>query len=164
VQNYKLPAICYHKQKLIIDPIVREKIMKLPTTTYGVIERFVPPTVDGHTTPLVEPPTGHGGAAPVPEKRAISIITIRHKKMKKHQLRKLRKRMRFLRRKLEAVKLKKKEKLMVEYERKMSKWATDFNADQSLEEHLTRARRAGWGIDVLSERRAAKIKSIDTEK
>lgn len=163
VQEYKLPAIRYNSiyKHTIVDPIFSKISYELPTFVNSEIEKFDPSR--GSLVPVLDPNPLQRiidqGAPPITKETMPYLITIRHKKMKKHQLRKLRKRMRFLRRKLEAVKRKKREKVLQNYENNMKKWSAEFDAEKFVEDHLQRARKAGWEIDIVAER-AAKKSSI----
>lgn len=86
------------------------------------------------------------------------LMTIRHKKMKKHQLKKLRKRMKFVMRRRKEVKRKRRERQILEYEQKMAKEGADYDAEKFIEQQLLKARSAGWGIDIVAE--FSKKKSI----
>lgn len=158
VQEYKLPTIWYNSvyKHTIVDPIFSKISYKLPTFVNHEIEKFDP--AQGSLVPVFDPNPLQRiidqGAPPITKETLPYLITIRHKKMKKHQLRKLRKRMRFLRRKLEAVKRKKREKVLQNYENNMKKWSTEFDAEKYVEDHLQRARKAGWEIDIVAERAA----------
>jgi len=155
-QEYSLPTVVRNNYtKLIKDPILDDRLRVLPKYNGLLIDLFAP-TI-GYIVPVTEPPTNT--AAIRKECRRLSMIRIRYKKMKKHQLRKLRKRMRFLKAKQKAAKLKKKEKLMQEYERSQAKLGEEFNAEKSIEEHMKLGREAGWGIDILAERAAKRSSS-----
>lgn len=156
VQEYKLPTIWYNSvyKHTIVDPIFSKILYELPTFVNSEIEKFDPS--QGSLVPVLDPNPlqriiDHG-APPITKETLPYLITIRHKKMKKHQLRKLRKRMRFLRRKLEAVKRKKREKVLQNYENNMKKWSAEFDAEKYVEDQLRTARKAGWEIDIVAER------------
>jgi len=155
-QEYSLPTLLpnnYAKQ--IKDPVLDEKVLVLPMYNGLLIDHFAPAV--GYAAPVSEPRSERTPA--VKECRRLSMIRIRYKKMKKHQLKKLRKRMRFLKAKQKAVKLKKKEKIMREYEQEQAKVGEEFDADKCIEDHMRRGREAGWGIDILAER-ASKRASV----
>lgn len=156
VQEYKLPTTWYNglHKRTIVDPVFSNTSYELPTFVNPDVEKFDPSR--GSLFPVLDPNPLQRvidqGAPPITKETMPRLITIRHKKMKKHQLRKLRKRMRFLRRKLEAVKRKKREKVLQNYENNMKKWSQEFDAEKFVDDHLMRARKAGWEIDILAER------------
>ncbi len=119
VQEYKLPTIISNSfyKKTILDPINTPTAYKLPTISAIVLEKVAP---TAEKAP-VEDPAPQG--SPLVEKRAAWMIKIRKKMMKKHKLRKLRKRMIFYNRKITEVKVMKKEKKMQEVYRKFEVWS-----------------------------------------
>jgi len=85
-----------------------------------------------------------------------SMIKIRHWKMKKHHRRKWKKKMLHVLRARRRKKEKRKEKVMQEYEQAQRRLAEAYDAERTVDEHLSRAREAGWGIDIIAERRVKK--------
>ena len=151
---YVLPTV-YHgnitQKKTILDPVANKTDYKLPTVSSEVLEKFTPSL---HIVPIEEP-------QPL-DKELIRkhcmplLIRIRKRKMKKHKLRKLRKRMIFLNRKLTARKKAKKEKLMRAHELECKRKGEEFSADKFIEEKIALAREGGWHIDVWKEYRQKK--------
>ena len=78
------------------------------------------------------------------------LIVIRHKKMKKHKLRKLRKRMMFVFRKKAMAKRKIKEKAMLDLEKQSLKKAESFDPENFVNERLVQAREGGWHVDPFA--------------
>jgi 6-pyruvoyl-tetrahydropterin synthase len=155
LKEYRLPSIVSVEKdkRSILDSLDHNRACRLPT--YNQLEKFTPAAqrVVSITDPNpLQRIIDQGAPVVKKEARQMSTIRIRRKKMKKHQLRRLRKRMRFLMRKLKAVKLKKKEKRMQEYEKEKKRWADEFDAEKVIDEHLVKARDCGWGIDILAER------------
>lgn len=77
------------------------------------------------------------------------LIVIRHKKMKKHKLRKLRKRMMFVFRRRALAKRKAKEKAMQDFEKQCLKKAELFDPEKFVTERIQAAREGGWHVDPV---------------
>jgi len=134
-------------KKSIIDPLSNSTQFDLPTTVPGRAERKDVPEVSDSVTPVEEP-----GRSDAVDKLVLpKLITIRHKKMKKHQRRKLRKRMRFVMRRRRQLKEKKREREIQQYEREQVKLGQLYNPEQSVDEQLALARKSGWHVDIIAE-------------
>ena len=142
--KYILPATLPKTMvKTILDPVSHNSTMSL---AFLSIEKLTP-SFSQIIVPIKDPTPK---SKPVIEKKSMAILMrIRHKKMKKHKLRKLRKRMIFTNRKLTAIKNKKKEAKIVEKEKAFLKSAQDFDAEKYVEERLSSARRGDWSVDIV---------------
>ena len=157
---YKLPELESTKLKQIVDPFALYKLYELPTKQVPYVPEIVEPL--RNIVPIVEPPSTTG--LPIIEKHASPwLMRIRHKKMKKHQLKRFRKRMEFVFRRRKMVKAKKREKEMVLMEARWAQLAKDFDANVFVDDNITAAKRGGWGIDILAERRK-KNAFVNTDK
>ena len=165
--EYKLPALSngFLPKQTILDPVTSPQVYQLPTHSGVVIEKLTPSLMN--VTPIRDPNPLQQiidqGAPPVTKECMPYLMRIRKRKMKKHKLRKLRKRMIFLNRKLAEIKKAKKEKKMVAYEAMWAERGRSFNADKWVEDRLDQARKGGWGIDVWQEYRM-KSKTVQTER
>lgn len=147
--EYRLPTLSHHMlDKLtILDPIWNPKVYDCPTLSTVTTEKVTPPLKS--QIPIADPDPlqrviDQGGTGN--EKYAMPyLMRIRHRKMKKHQLRKLRKRMLIVNRKLADIKRKKKEKIMLEYKQNWKNLADNFDPEKHIEEQLRMARKAGFG-------------------
>ena len=81
--------------------------------------------------------------------QAKNILKIRRKKMNKHQLKKFRKKMRFVRRKEMHARRKKKEKIFQAQLNSKIQQGIDFDAEEFLQEKLALARKGGYKIDLF---------------
>lgn len=147
LHEYKLPAVWYkgEMKKTIVDPASILRAYELPSLVNRVAK-------DAPTSRVSSDPVGD----PVHPSDVVKVtlpylMTIRHKKMKRHKLRKLRKRMRFVMRKRRAFKQRRKEQVIQEVERKFAKEAADYDPEKYIEERMSLARKSGWGIDVVAE-------------
>ncbi|CAD5122459.1 DgyrCDS10882 [Dimorphilus gyrociliatus] len=77
------------------------------------------------------------------------LVTIRHKKMKKHKLKKFRKRMHYVLKKQKEQRLKKRLKAIKAEEVVLLNEARKWNPEKVLEEEIEAAKRGGWKVDVL---------------
>ena len=146
--GYQLPTVWYNTvmKKSIIDPLLNFTEYDLPTSA-SRNERKDMPAVSTGITPVEDPKQNT-----VTDKMVLPyMITIRRKKMKKHKLRKLRKRMRFVMRKRRQLKEKRKEREIQQYEREQAKLGQLYSAEQYVDEQLALARKSGWHIDVIAE-------------
>ena len=155
--SYHLPTTSTNsiQKKTIVDPIVTPHLYKLPTFSRVVTEKVTPPPLA--IVPIEDPnplqPAIDQGAPPVHKEAMPWLIGVRHRKMKKHKLKKFRKRMIFLFRKLNEIKKKKKEKVMLALERDFAQRADDFDAEKYADRLITKAKRGGWGIDIFEDMR-----------
>ena len=153
---YRLPGTETSQKSHIVDPFMLYTEYELPTRQVPFIPEIVEPLQSDRIIPIIVPPPTED--KPLIEKLANPwLMRIRHKKMKKHQLRKLRKRMRFVYRKRRLLKAKRKEKEIVVIENKFIKLAKDFDANVFVDENIAAAKRGSWGIDVLAERHKKKM-------
>jgi len=146
--GYQLPTVWYNAimKKSIIDPLSNFTEYDLPTTA-GHDERKDMPGLSTGITPVEDPKQNA-----VTDKMVLPyMITIRRKKMKKHKLRKLRKRMRFVMRRRRQLKEKRKEREIQQYEHEQAKLGQLYSAEQYVDEQLALARKSGWHIDVIAE-------------
>ena len=154
-QAYILPTVIQNSilKKTILDPQTNPQRYDLPCHTILDLEK-VTPTVD-RIQPVMDPSRTPGQPAARIETMPY-LVNIRHKKMKKHKLKKFRKRMIFLHRKLNEIKKKKKEKVIVAMERSFATSAQEFNAEEYIENHIKEAKRGSWKIDVIEQWKSSK--------
>lgn len=148
--GYQLPAVWYNTvmKKSIIDPLSNFKVYDLPMPSGNAYRKDVPNTSPSSIPVAIEDPN----KTEVTHKMVLpKLITIRRKKMKKHKLKKLRKRMRFVMRRRSQKKLKQKEREIQQYEREQAKQGEAYSAEQYVDEQLALARKSGWHIDIISE-------------
>ncbi|GAB1603399.1 aurora kinase A-interacting protein-like isoform X1 [Argonauta hians] len=81
--------------------------------------------------------------------QAKNILKIRRRKMNRHRLKKLRKRMRFVRRKELHRRRKKKEKILQEQLQAKIQTGIDFDAEEFVQDKLALARKGGYKIDIF---------------
>ena len=145
--EYKLPSVISNSvcKKTILDPLINPQLYKLPTYQ-TVLQEKVNPAL-GNESPKVDP------LPVVIRKEAAWLVRVRHKKMKKHKLKKLRKRMYFWNKKQTDIKMKKKEKMMQLMEKQFAVWADEFDAEKHVEERIAMAKKGGWGINIFETRR-----------
>ena len=132
-------------KKTILDPLINPQLYKLPTYQ-TVLQEKVSPEL-GNESPKVDP------LPLVIRKEAAWLVRIRHKKMKKHKLKKLRKKMYFWNKKQTDIKMKKKEKMMQLMEKQFAVWADEFDAEKHVEERIEMAKKGGWGINIFETRK-----------
>lgn len=155
--EYILPTTTVNsiQRKTILDPSVSPQSYQLPTFSRIVTEKVTPPPLA--ITPIADPNPLQvvidQGAPPLRKEAMPWLIGVRHRKMKKHKLRKFRKRMIFLFRKLNEIKRKKKEKVMLALEREFAQKANDFDPEVYANRLITKAKRGGWGIDIFEDMR-----------
>lgn len=158
--HYILPTQESAISKAILDPLCTNVTYKLPSFSREVVEKFSPALIN--IVPI-EDPAPHPGVAI--EKHAMPwLMRVRHKKMKKHKLKKFRKNNIFLHRKLAQAKRQKKEALMVNYEKRMSAFASAFDAEEYISSRIEKAKRGGWGIDPLLTAKEAQTQSPQTQQ
>lgn len=134
-----------HHRPPLIDPIHQQ------------IEKFDPLPFTPFTLPTSQIKKIEDGVGEKPSMNLMPLlITIRRKKMKKHKRRKLRRKLLFVNRKFRHAQQKIKEKKIVDYEIKQKKWGEAYDASADMACNLDKARRAGWGIDVIAEYTASK--------
>jgi len=133
-------------KKSIVDPLSSFRQYDLPTSP-GLAERTDLPAVPSSITPLGDPDRTEVVTKLVLPK----LLTIRHKKMKKHKRQKLRKRLRFMMRRRRQKKATKKERELQEYERGQIKLGEAYSAEHYVDEQLSLARKSGWHVDVIAE-------------
>ena len=146
--GYQLPTVWYNTvmKKSIIDPLSNFTEYDLPTVR-GYGERKEMPERSTGVTPMQDP-----SYSEVTEKLVLPhLITIRRKKMKKHQRKKFIKRMRFVFRRRRQLKEKRKEREIQKYERDQVKLGQLYSAEQYVDEQLALARKSGWHIDIIAE-------------
>ena len=154
--QYKLPTVANTGcAKTILDPSCTTGVYELPTSPTTILEKVNPSSA--HTVPIEDPnPLQRiiDEGAPTVEKHAMPmILRIRRKKMKKHKLKKMRRRNIFLIRRLGKEKKRKKDMVLQDFEKRMQDIAEQFDADKYVDERINLARKGGWGIDVLQSRK-----------
>ncbi|XP_064599469.1 small ribosomal subunit protein mS38-like [Liolophura sinensis] len=117
-----------------------------------------PSLISGHplSNPIVEPCTEKEIMAPEKtkvEKLAKNILKIRRRKMNRHHLKKLRKRMKFVFRKRLHRKLKLKEAKLQEEFRAIMKRAEDFEPRDFVQKNLELARKGGFHVNIFESSR-----------
>ena len=149
ILEYILPtttSISTHKK--ILDPEIIHGGYKLPTYFNMVVEKLTP-GLESHV-PKVDPNVLQ---KPIIMHLMPYMLKIRRHKMKKHKLKKFRKRMIYVHRKLADIKERKKEHKQLEFERKWTKIAEDYDPEQFVDERLALARKGGYGKPLFSEKR-----------
>ena len=143
ITEYKCPATTLLEQLsqiAILDKTPTQNLSYECPVAVPVIENFAP---DLEKSEILEP-----GSKPV-AKEAKMIMRIRHKKMKKHKLKKLRKRMYFL---WKRQKQTRKAKRMTIYNKEIEgikATGEEFNAEEFVRSQLAKARRGGYYINVF---------------
>ncbi|KAK2184841.1 hypothetical protein NP493_250g01043 [Ridgeia piscesae] len=156
-REYVLPTTSVNsiQKKTILDPTITPQSYDLPTFSRIVTEKVTPPPFA--ITPIADPNPLQAvidqGAPPLHKEAMPWLVGVRHRKMKKHKLKKFRKRMIFLFRKLNEIKRKKKEKAMLALEREFAQKANDFDPEDYVGRLITKAKRGGWGIDIFEDMR-----------
>lgn len=150
VTEYRLPTLGGNVYKhRVLDPRLNTAIV-LPERETLAWEKLTP----GVASTEVSDPAPAG--RPIVEKLTMPyLMRIRHRKMKKHKLKRLRKRMIFLNRKLAEVKRKKKEAILRSQEAQYAKWGQDFNPSDYISKELEKARRGGFKVDIFHTRSAS---------
>lgn len=143
--EYNLPTTCFlrgiHKGKITQNNI------------------FECPSITGEhplSNPIMEPSTDKEIMAPENTKGEIlakNILKIRRKKMNRHHLKKLRKRMKFVFRRRLHRKMKLKEAKIQEEFRAIMKRAEDFEPRDFVQKNLELARKGGFHIDIFESSR-----------
>lgn len=148
-------------KKTILDPLLINTSYDLPTG-FSIVTEKVTPSLH-HLVPIEDPDPLQGvvdGRLPPIKKEAMPwLMTLRKRKMKKHKLRKLRKKMLFVNRNLRLIKFKKREKEMQMIEKRYLDWGKEFDAEKFVDEQLKLAKSGGYEIDILADRHKAKLKS-----
>jgi len=146
--GYQLPTVWYNTvmKRSIIDPLSNFTLYDLPTVA-DRDERKDMPQVSGSVTAVKDPDQN----AVANEMLLVNMLQIRRRKMKKHKLKKLRKRMRFVMRRRRQLKQKRKERAIQQYEREQAKLGQQYSAEQYVDEQLALARKSGWHIDIIAE-------------
>lgn len=150
-QKYILPTISDAIQKKILDPEVIQHKYEMPTFHSTVrekltpgLESFVPKIDPSHLQRAIDE-----GSAPLVKISMPYLLRIRRHKMKKHKLKKFRKRMIFLHRKLSEIKKRKKQQRLVEFQQMWAKRAASFDPEKQLEDQLLLARKGGYGVPLF---------------
>jgi len=150
-QKYILPTLSNTTQKKILDPEVIQHRYELPTF-YSAFQEKLTPGLES-IVPKIDPDplqrVVDEGSLPLIKISMPYLLRIRRHKMKKHKLKKFRKRMIFLHRKLSEIKKRKKEQQLVEFQQKWSKRAVNFDPEKQLEDHLLLARKGGYGVPLF---------------
>ena len=145
-----------------VDPIVNKDLVYTdPVLVHQSYERLDPfakvdaecPTFNSNKI------ISEGNVQETPLQLMPNMLVIRKKKMRKHKLRKYRKKMIFVWRRVKQGRTKVREKEIVDYEKKMAKWAQEFDPENDIEEKLAKARDAGWFVDIVE----GKVK-VNTEQ
>ena len=120
---------------------------ELPQTP-ALVPFIIDPGSDSAQSEISEPTHPHANAP----KEARAIMKIRRKKMKRHLLKKFRKRMAFTLRKMKRDRKKKKEAVFQARLAGIKDWGDSFSASDWLQEELEKARRGGFYINVLAKK------------
>ena len=131
-------------------PGLKYDLPKLP----GSCAEITTPTYANQVTSLVTPGTSQivkiTPGVEQPMKHASSTtLRMRHKKMKKHQLKRLRKRMWAAIRKEKFRKRRKKQRIFKAELAKVKKEGEDFDAEIFVKEKLAKARQGGYQLNIL---------------
>ena len=155
-EEYRLPTLIQNStwKKTILDPLTTPASYDLPAQLIIALEKVAPPT--DKYAPIQDPGLLPGGVT-IKKETMPYLVNIRHKKMKKHKLKKFRKRMIFLHRKLGEIKKKKKEQKMLVVERRFATIAQEFDAEKYIESHIQKAKQGGWKLDIIAERNKVKL-------
>jgi len=150
--QYILPTVDGKRvQKItILDPVLSHGQYILPTSTKIIQEKVSPSMNNVHKK---APTIQNNNIRKEATKPKWGLVIIRHKKMKKHQLKKLRKRMYYTWKKEAEVKNRKKEKKMQLYEEEWKKLGQSFDAESFVSERIDAAKKGGWGVNVFEGRR-----------
>ena len=141
--EYILPTIIKNDifKISIIDPL-KPVEYRLPVSN-EIVSEIVTPSLE-HTVPITDP-----ALFPVVEKQAAWLVKQRHRKMKNHQRRKFRKRMKFVLRAMKLRRTKRREaKLQAELKR-IQDIGDNFNAEQFVREKLELSRQGGYKLDIF---------------
>jgi len=146
--GYQLPTVWYNTvmKKSIIDPLLNFTEYDLPTVPGRDVRKDVPEVSTG-VIPIEDPSQN----AVTSKMLLPNMLVVRRRKMKKHKLKKLRKRLRFVMRRRRQLKEKRKEREIQQYEREQAKLGQLYNAEQYVDEQLVLARKSGWHIDIIAE-------------
>ena len=153
---YKLPsAASVTLPKItILDPSAMKNWYNLPTYNSVVTEKVTPAWQNIY--PISDPdPLQKVIDQGMPTREIYTmplLVTIRHKKMKKHKLKKLRKRMRFLYRRLKLEKKKKKEYRLQQLCAAKIASGNAFDAEAYIAQQIEAAKRGGFKIDIFANR------------
>jgi len=160
-QPYILPTLDSKRvQKIsILDPLLSRGEYILPTSAKIVHEKVSPSL---NNVEIKEAPTTINNAIKKEGaqrnefgrivRRYPNLMISRHKMMKKHQLKKLRKRMYYTWKKEAEIKNRKKEKKMLAYEDSWRKLAGEFDAEKFVTERIDLAKKGGWGVNIFERR------------
>lgn len=112
----------------------------------ALIPFIIDPAHPSVQSEISEPTHSHANTP----KEARAILKIRRKKMKRHLLKKFRKRMAFALRKMKRDRRKKKEAVFQARLANIKEWGDSFSARNWAQEELEKARMGGFYINVLS--------------
>ncbi|KAL8601433.1 hypothetical protein ACOMHN_042437 [Nucella lapillus] len=129
----------------ILEQVPQTISYDLPQTS-TIVSQIIDPA--SNSAEISEPTTSNTNA-PV---EARQIMKIRRKKMKRHLLKKFRKRMAFTLRKIKRDRRKKKEAVFQARLATIRDWGDSFTAKDWVQEQLDKARKGGFYINVLEKR------------
>lgn len=144
LRSYKCPSVDTGND---INLVILDNVASVTTSyecpVFSVIDNMKAPSI--HKPQIIKEP---GISSPM--KEASIIMRIRHKKMKKHQRRKLLKRMYFVWKKEKLARKKKRMNLFYSELEEIKKAGDNFSAEDFVKEQLAKARKGGYSIDVFS--------------
>jgi hypothetical protein len=150
IQEYVLPTTTSNlTHKKILDPEIIQRQYKLPTYFNIVQEKFTPGLEN--LVPKVDPSLHQ---STIVKYSMPYMLRIRRHKMKKHKLKKFRKRMIFVHRKLAEIKQRKKERKMLEFQKKWIKLAEDYDPEKFVDDRLALARKGGYGKSLFADKQS----------
>ncbi|XP_076472314.1 uncharacterized protein LOC143301803 isoform X2 [Babylonia areolata] len=143
--------VCPSEKSSALPELVILEQLPLTTPSYdlpqtsAIVSHIIDPASNS-SAEISEPTSSETTNAP---KEARMIMKIRRKKMKRHLLKKFRKRMAFTLRKMKRDRRKKKEAVFQARLAKIKDWGESFNARDWVQQELDKARKGGFFINVL---------------
>ncbi|CAL1527248.1 unnamed protein product [Lymnaea stagnalis] len=143
-QEYRCPSRLLQKfsELVILDKVTSiNSCYKCPVPT-GMIDSMKAPNI-------IKSEILEGPGKSLPMKEAKIIMRIRHKKMKKHKLKKLRKRMYFLWKKQRLARVAKRMAIYHKELEEIEKEGNTFDPETFVREQLLKAKKGGYTINVF---------------